>query len=314
MKKKWQKKLKNYTGLAMLATGAVAYGISDYFFRTAVLRNNQTPIKESKAPINSVSDKSGVEWLEEVGYDVWQIQSEDGLALRGYYIPAREKTEKTVILAHGYSVDATWMSDLAKAYHESFGFNVLMPDARAHGMSEGKYIGFGWMERIDYQLWIQRVISNGAGDARIVLHGVSMGAATVMMTSGEVLPSQVKAVIADCGYTSAYEQLKFRYQVEYAFPDWIALPGTNLLTKWRLGYDFTEASTIKQVKKNRLPMMFIHGEADTYVPYKMVFALYDACHTPKVLYTVPGAGHAKAFETAPESYMLQVKQFLEGRL
>lgn len=314
MKKKWQKKVRNYTGLALLATGAAAYGISDYFFRTAVLRNNTTVLKESKTPERPVSEKSGADWLEDIGYEVWQLNSEDGLSLRGYYIPALNRTDKTVILAHGYSVDATWMSDIAKAYRDVLGFNVLMPDARAHGMSEGKYIGFGWKERTDYLLWIQKVIARGEGLVRIVLHGVSMGAATVMMTSGEELPSQVKAIIADCGYTSAYEQLKYRYQVEYGFPEWVALPGTNLLTKWRLGYDFSEASTLKQVKKNRLPMMFIHGEADTYVPYKMVFALYDACHAPKMLYTVPGAGHAEAFYKEPERYMKQVEQFLEGRI
>ena len=132
-----------------------------------------------------------------------------------YYLPAEVSTDKTVIIAHGYSGHSEQMSGFAQMYHKDLGYNVLLPDARGHGRSEGDYIGFGWPERKDYLKWIDQVIEHTGESTQVVLHGVSMGGATVMMTSGEELPPQVKAIVEDCGYTSVTDELKYQLKRMY---------------------------------------------------------------------------------------------------
>lgn len=298
-------------GLGVAVAAGISYIISDHFYKKAIDRSNTVPICMPKEPIDSCSVKNGREWIDEVGYDIWEITSFDQLKLRAYYIPSLKPTNKTVIIAHGYGMDAKSMGDFAKFYRDKLGFNVLLPDARGHGMSEGHYKGFGWHERIDYLKWIELVNLKNGWEEQIVLHGLSMGGATVMMTSGEILPPNVKAIVEDCGYTSAYEQIRYQFGVQYKIPKWLAMPSTNILTKLRAGYTFKEASAIKQVEKNRVPMLFIHGEDDDYVPYEMVRRLFDACNAPKEIYTVSGANHADAFYKNPSLYIDTVSSFLK---
>ncbi len=298
-------------GLGVAVAAGISYIISDHFYKKAVDRSNNELNSTPKAPININSDKCSREWVDEVGYDIWEIISFDQLALKAYYIPSLNPTNKTVIIAHGYGMEAKSMGDFAKFYRDKLGFNVLLPDARGHGMSEGHYKGFGWHERIDYLKWIELVNLKNGWEEQIVLHGLSMGGATVMMTSGEILPPNVKAIVEDCGYTSAYEQICYQFGVQYKIPKWLAMPSTNILTKLRAGYTFKEASAIKQVEKNRVPMLFIHGESDDYVPYDMVHKLYETCNAPKEIYTVAGANHANSFYEEPDKYIKTVEKFLK---
>lgn len=288
-----------------------SYTASNHFYKVAVSRSNQSQIKIIDDIKYDALPLDGEEWLDSVGYEIMTLTSYDKLELRAYYIPAIKKSDRTVIIAHGYGMNARSMCAYAKFYREKLGYNILMPDARGHGMSDGDYKGFGWHERLDYLKWIELVILKNGWDEKIVLHGLSMGAATVMMTSGEMLPSNVKAIVEDCGYTSAYDQIRYRFKEEYSIPEWFALPMTSLLTKFRAGYFFKEASAIDQVKKCKVPMLFIHGKEDNYVPYRMVFELYDACSAQKALYTVKGAKHANSLETDPLRYVETVKAFLE---
>jgi hypothetical protein len=238
------------------------------------------------------------------------LRSRDALDLTGYYYPATVPSKYTVIIAHGYSGTAFSMSSYAGYYHDELGFNVLLPDARAHGNSGGAYIGMGWPDRLDYADWIQMMINRNGPDTVIVLHGLSMGGATVLMTSGEDLPPNVQAIIDDCGYTSAEAQFAHLMNKMYRINSPVLLKQTSKLTKERAGYSFEEASALEQVKKSRIPTLFIHGEADDFVPFTMVQELYDACSAPKELYTVPGAGHAMACSTNPDEYIRQVRLFL----
>lgn len=298
-------------GVGVALAAGISYIMSDHFYKKAIKRTNFEQSKISKAAVNPDSDLSGREWIEDVGYEIWELISFDELKLKAYYIPSKIQTDKTVILAHGYGMEAKSMGDFAKFYRNQLGYNVLLPDARGHGMSEGHYKGFGWHERIDYLKWIEHVNLTNGWNEKIVLHGLSMGGATVMMTSGEVLPPNVKAIIEDCGYTSAYDQIQYQFGQQYKLPKWLAMPSTNLLTKLRAGYSFKEATAIGQVKKNKIPMLFIHGEIDDYVPYDMVHQLFEACTAPKEIYTVPDANHAEAFYKSPETYIKTVKEFLE---
>jgi fermentation-respiration switch protein FrsA (DUF1100 family) len=262
-------------------------------------------------------------WIDAKKPKTVSIRTDDGLTLKALYLalpgaPPKNGPGKTAILAHGYRGDGKQVDAYARFFYEELGFNVLLPDARAHGASEGRYIGFGWPERLDYLRWIEWV-KTGAGEAgssparkespEILLFGVSMGASTVMMTAGEALPGEVKAVIEDCGYTSAEDEIRYQLREKYHIGfDWFFRAGSRLVRK-RAGYSFEEASALEQVKKATVPILFIHGEADDFVPFEMVHALYNACPAAKELFTVKGAVHGGAYETAPDEYESRINNF-----
>ena len=191
----------------------------------------------------------------------------------------------------------------------SLGYNVLAVDARAHGDSEGTKIGMGWPERMDVIEWIKLILSWDS-DAKIILHGVSMGAATVLMASGEALPENVKVVIADCGYTSEWDE--FRREADVLHIPWFpVLNVASELSKLYDGYNFKQASAIEQVKKSRIPTLFIHGSEDELVPYDMLGELYSAASCEKECLTVNGAGHALSSSVEPELYWNTVERFID---
>jgi fermentation-respiration switch protein FrsA (DUF1100 family) len=265
---------------------------------------------ESSAAAASGAAETPTYWIDDQPYETVHLRSRDGLDLVAYWLPSKTPNADTVILAHGYSSRARHMSAFAQLFSEELGMNVLMPDARGHGDSGGAYIGFGWPERLDYLDWIDWVNGRVGTQRSVVLHGVSMGGATVMMVSGESLPPNVKAIVEDCGYTSAEEELGYQVRKMYGVTDPAVLRDTSRLTKRRAGYSFEEASALEQVKKSVTPTLFIHGEADTFVPYEMVSRLYAACSAEKALFTVPGAAHAMSFFTDPAGYRGQIRRFL----
>lgn len=305
--------------------------ISYYFYYLAIKRNSKAFLNDNQdlAQIHNDTDMSdqadvalaendgptpveaiGVEWVEKQAYETWHIASDDGLTLIGYYLTAKKATTKTVILAHGYSSQGKDMGSFAKFYYEKLGYNVLMPDDRGHGESEGAYIGFGWPDRLDYVLWIRKIVEVVGEHAQIVLHGISMGGATVMMVSGEDLPKQVKVIVEDCGYTSVSDQLAYQLKRMYKLPAFPILHVTSLLTRLKAGYRFSEASALKQLEKNKLPMFFIHGSADTFVPTEMARRLYDACRTDKDIYIAKGAGHGMSYGADTTTYEQKVADFI----
>ncbi len=250
-------------------------------------------------------------WITAQPLEALALTSHDGLRLRGYYLAAPRPTPNLVILAHGYGGQAQKdMGGFARLYHEQFGYHVFMPDARGHGASAGNVIGFGWLERRDYVDWIAELRHRLGDELRIVLHGVSMGGATVLMTSGEALPPQVRAIIADCAYTSVRAELTYQLRRLYRLPAFPLVPVTSLICKLRAGYFFGEASALAQVRRSRLPTLFIHGEADEFVPTAMVYPLHEACAADKALFLVPGAGHGMAYTVDPEGYTAQIAAFL----
>ncbi|GCE08228.1 alpha/beta hydrolase [Dictyobacter aurantiacus] len=285
-----------------------------YFYRVGVYRQPKAflidnpdlqQIETSDLPIEDVA------WVERQPFERIEMKSWDGLLLRAFYLPAPQPTTRTVVLAHGYTGSSKLnMGPFAQMYHEQFGYNVLMPDARGHGESEGNYIGFGWHERLDYVKWIHLLTQRLGEEIQVVLHGVSMGGATVLMTSGEPLPTQVKAVVADCAYTSAYDILAYQGKRMYHVPAFPFVALTSLVCKLRSGFFFQEASALKQVQQTRLPILFIHGAEDTFVPTAMVHQLHAACPTPKEMYVVPNAGHGLAYDTDPATYTNRCEQFL----
>ncbi len=252
-----------------------------------------------------------LDWLDMQNHQDWSITSGDGIKLNGIYIAAPQPAGRTALVVHGYGGNARNMLRIGRMFVEDLGYNVLLPNLRALGASHGEIIGFGWLDRKDMLLWIQRVLQQQGPDEQIVLYGNSMGGATVMMTSGEKLPRNVKAVIEDCGYTDAGTQIRHQLKSMSLPLSGLLEKSLSLVCKVRAGYFLGEASAVKQLRKTTLPMLFIHGEQDDFVPFEMVYTLYDAANGPKQIYTVPGAEHVASYQTDPAAYRSHIQAFLQ---
>ena len=236
------------------------------------------------------------------------INSFDNLKLHGYILKT-ENSDKWAITVHGYTNKAESMSAMAYKYH-SLGYNILMPDLRGHGKSEGSYVGMGWHDRLDILKWIDLIIRENK-DAKILLHGISMGAGTVMMVSGEELPENVKVIIEDCGYTSAKEQLAYNLKTMFKLPSFPILNFCSLITKIKDNYFISEASAIKQLQKAKVPILFIHGDKDKFVPFYMLDKLYNACSSKKDKLIIKDVGHAKSESLKSDLYWNKVEEFIK---
>ena len=240
------------------------------------------------------------------------IVGNENKKLHAYYIAANHPTTKTAVLVHGYGDDAISMLMIGHLYNHEMNYNVILPDLQAHGLSEGDAIQMGWKDRLDVIKWIDVAKEIYGKDIKIVIHGISMGAATTMMVSGEKLPANVKCFVEDCGYTSVWDEFSQELKKRFDIPEFPLLYSTSLLCEIKYSWNFKEASPLNQIKKCRLPMFFIHGDADTYVPTWMVYPLYEAKSGPKDLWIVPGAKHAKAYKQNPKMYLAKVKAFTDS--
>ena len=244
-------------------------------------------------------------WLDASAYDIW-IKSDDGFRLRAHRVDT--DGGRYAILAHGYTATGRSMAAFGKRFYE-MGFTVLMPDLRGHGESEGHYIGMGWHDRLDMLLWIDAIVREDP-DAEILLFGISMGGATVMMTAGEPLPPNVKAIVQDCGYTSVWDEFSGQMREQFGLPPFPMMHIASLVTKLRAGYWLSEANAVRQVAKSTTPILFIHGEEDVFVPFWMLDVLYDAANCEKEKLVIPGAGHGNASSVDPATYWSTVEAFV----
>lgn len=241
------------------------------------------------------------------------ITMDDGTLRHAYYLPANTPTPNTAVLVHGYKMSGLWMLSIGYMYHNDFGYNILLPDLWCHGKSDGDYIAMGWNDRLDVLRWLDVANTIFKGDApatNMVVHGVSMGAATVMNLSGEKTPDYVKCFIEDCGYTSVWDEFSHELHNLYHLPETPLLHCASALCKVRYGWSFGEASPLHQVTKATKPMMFIHGSNDNFVPTKMVYPLYKAYKGPKRIWVAPGSRHAMSYGDHPEEYTARVREFI----
>lgn len=285
---------------ALVAAGAIEI---TYFYRRTMIRQN--------AKVERTMKMAGTDWsqyadflaerkafmLEQPHEDVHQT-SFDGLKLHAVHFPAIEETpgkKKIVICFHGYT--SKCLSDFSglTTYYLQHGFAMLQPDARAHGDSEGKYIGFGCLDRQDAMGWIDWVIEKYGTDIEIYLHGISMGGATVLMASGMELPPQVKGIISDCGFTSPKEVFTHVLHSMYHLPSFPIMQGADLVNRKLAGYGMDECNAKREVAKATVPILFIHGSKDTFVPTRMCQELYDCCASPKKILIVEDAAHGESY-------------------
>jgi len=232
------------------------------------------------------------------------------LCLKGYYYPAANPSDKWLLFFHGYASSVVWSRRWIRTLHEH-GYHVLAPDMRGHGMSEGDYIGMGWDERLDVLVWVDWIIKQNP-KAQILVSGVSMGGATVLCAAGEVLPEQVKCLIADCGYTSVRDILSYQLHALFHLPDFPFLYAARTAIRRRAGYDIFHASALEQLKKATKPILMIHGEEDKFVPFSMLAQVYAAAASAeKEMLAIPGAGHGTACCTEPDLYWARYLAFAE---
>jgi fermentation-respiration switch protein FrsA (DUF1100 family) len=229
----------------------------------------------------------------------------------GYYIRHHDNNHKAAVVLHGWRVNAIEFLYIARLYHQLAGYNVLLPDLHAHGLSEGEAIGMGWNERKDVLHWME--IAARLFDAdQFVVHGVSMGAATTMNVSGEKMPKGIGEVrfVEDCGYTSVWDEFSYRLKEEFGLPEFPLMYSTSLLCKLKYGWSFGEASSSEQVRHCPYPMLFIHGDSDDFVPSTMVHPLYDAKSQPKKIWITKGAKHAMSYTDYPKAYAQHIMSLL----
>lgn len=301
---------------------AAGIGETAYFYRRTMKRGN--------AKVERTIKMAGTDWsqyaplleerkefmLAQEHEDVYQM-SYDNLKLHATYFPAIEKDtdkKKIVICFHGYT--SKGMSDYIglSGYYLKKGYAMLLPDARAHGESEGEYIGFGCLDRKDALVWIDWVIGQLGEDVEIILHGTSMGGATVLMASGLELPAQVKGIVSDCAFTSPKEVFTHVLHNMYHLPAFPAIPGADILNRRLAGYGMDECNAKREVAKAKVPILFIHGTKDTFVPYHMCHEIYDCCASPKRILLIEGAAHAESYYKDTEKYEQALDEFFEDVL
>ncbi len=239
------------------------------------------------------------------------IVAPDGIKLHAYYVNAAQPTGRTAVIVHGYTDNAIRMMMIGHLYSKELGYNILLPDLRYAGLSEGEAIQMGWHDRKDVMQWMNVACELYGDSTRMVVHGISMGAATTMMVSGEPLPDYVKCFVEDCGYTDVWEQFAKELKGQFGLPEFPLMYVTDWLCQWTYGWSFREASALKQVAKCRLPILFIHGDQDDFVPTDMVYRLYDAKPEPKELWIVPGADHAHSYLLNTAEYTTRVNEFIK---
>lgn len=300
-----KKKLIIIGAICCVAIGLALYLAADYMLRFAL-----TPVPRltraeyiEKAETRSPELKEWLDSIDQNGIlrDTFLV-NEQGARLHAYILPSPYPTTRTAVVVHGYTDYALKFLTIAFTYNQRLLCNVIMPDLYAHGLSEGDVIQMGWKDRLDVKRWTQVAHETFDCDT-IFVHGVSMGAATTMMLSGEEdLPDYVRAFVADCGYTSAWDEFAGELKAQFGLPAFPILNASSALCKVRYGWSFKEASALESVKRCSRPIFFIHGDADTFVPTAMVYELYKAKPEPKDIWVVPGVAHARAAYDAPLEY------------
>ena len=294
--------------LCILPALALLFALPGFIFCEIALKRRRR--KRRGAPRGRPSTfRMDRDWLNATPQEDIYIRSRDGLKLRARLM-VQGGGERFVIACHGYHAHSASMAAFARGFHER-GYSLLLPDARAHGESEGKWIGMGWPDRLDLLDWID-ALNRRFGAPEIVLMGVSMGGATVMNAAGEALPENVKCAIEDCGFSSLRDELCWQLRQEYHLPALPFLRSAAPLCRLLAGYSpLQDGDSCAQLRRTALPMLFIHGGGDRFVPPEMMLRAFAAAAGPKEMLPVPGAAHAESIAADPDLYWARVDAFLK---
>ena len=304
------------TAGAAAAATAAAYLAAQILVRTALDREKPKIMSGSSHRISGnkkdgeflkVCENASVKLKEKV-HETVKIVSHDGISLIGHYYPC-ENAERIIIAFHGWRSSWNYDYGLISEFWHNNGCSVIYVEQRGQNNSGGDYMGFGLMERYDCIDWINWVICRCGRFVPIYLAGISMGAATVLMASDLDMPIKIHGIMADCGFTSpkaiwkhvAQNNLHIRYGVKSIMADAICKKKINLASD--------DHSTLDALSKTDIPILFVHGSDDKFVPVSMTYENYKACASEKRLLIVPGADHAMSYYTEKENYENAVLNF-----
>lgn len=302
---------------AITAVGAAAYTVSKRLLEFALDREAPKIFQNGKERIAGYSGEydrlvaevdAAAQKLEGCGCTEVEITSHDGIKLVGHWYE-KPNAKRIVVAMHGWR--SSWSQDfgmIADFMHEN-GCSVLYAEQRGQNSSGGDHMTFGLLERYDCLDWINWVNEYTQGELPIYLAGISMGATTVLMAAGLELPDNVRGIVADCGFTSPHaiwkhvteENLHLSYNFHGNLVERLCQKKINMGTK--------EYSTIGAMQHCHVPVLFVHGTDDTFVPVSMTYENYQACTAPKQLLVVPGASHGLSYYVEKDRYEKVVKAF-----
>ena len=260
------------------------------------------------------ANQEGREYIYSLNPEDLYINSFDNLKLHALFI--NNNTNKTIICVHGYKAkDGLYDFGMSAKFLNSLGYNLLFVDNRAHGLSQGKYIGFGVLDSIDVNSWVDYLVAN-MNQETIILYGMSMGAATVLNTDSSPSDSSpdsspVKAIIADCGFASGYDEVAYQIKKMYHLPSFPLVPISNILLKLLAKYSLKDKEAYKSIKNYKNSLLIIHGSRDHFVPTSDAYKIFDNATCHKKILIVPGASHAKSYLKDTELYEQTIKEFLD---
>lgn len=320
--RKTTKKVLIGSGIAVASAAAIgaasSYAVTKYLMKIAMDR--EVPkiknMEKAKDHVRGIPDfdvfceklAAAGEALENSGCETVEISSYDGEKLIGHWYPA-ENAKRIIVAMHGWR--SSWTRDfgvISRFWHDE-GCSVLYVEQRGQNNSGGDYMGFGMMERYDCLEWVKWVNTRNEAGLPIYLAGVSMGAATVLMASGLELPANVHGIISDCGFTSPHEIWKHVVENNLHLSYGIVGNIASDICKKKIQMGAKDYSTVEALKTNKIPVLFIHGTDDHFVPVEMTYENYKACTAPKRLFVVPGADHGMSYTADEAGYQTALRDF-----
>ncbi len=290
----------------------LAVGFAFFFIGLGSKRREDetVPNKDSLFDRNkdNVNIQNGYKWYDNTYKQAVTIPGTHGKTLHAMEFRNPSNSNNWAIVIHGWTNCKREIASYGMEYYRR-GFNVLIPDLHGHGDSESKFVSMGWLDRLDIVDWTRSLVNENP-KVRIVLHGVSMGAATTMMTTGEDLPPNVICAVEDCGFTSVYDIFTDQCIRRYHVPPKIVMPAANIANLILNGFSFKKASAVEQLKKSKTPTLFMHGDKDDFVLFENLDKVYAACAAPKEKYVIHGAEHAVSSHWFHEEYWDRVDQFI----
>ena len=251
------------------------------------------------------ANQEGREYIYSLNPKDLYINSFDNLKLHAIFI--NNNTNKTIICVHGYKAkDGLYDFGMSAKFLNSLGYNLLFVDNRSHGFSQGKYIGFGVLDSVDVNSWVDYLVTN-MNQETIILYGMSMGAATVMNAQN----NKVKAIIADCGFASGYDEVAYQIKKMYHLPPFPIIPISNVLLKLLAHYSLKEKEAYKSIKNYKNNLLIIHGDKDHFVPTRDAYKIFDNATCHKKILIIKDASHAKSYLKDTKLYEKTVREFLD---
>ena len=293
--------------------------ISGFFLSRDLMirgRNGERQCLQNMTVASNVVTKKSLEhtkvdtWINKVQKEKITLEADDGKILDAKKFVGDSNSKNWAVILHGYGENMEDVYDIAMHYSEQ-GYNVLLPDLRAHGESEGSFYGMGWLDRLDVINWID-VILDEEPSANIVIHGVDIGADTALMIAGEPIKDNIKAIVAEGAYTSAWEVVKAECKIRHPkLPTFPFLNMINPVMKVWAGYSLKEADAVKQVEKAKVPILLIYGNNDTYTDADMAEKLDKSVASKHEVFTVANGAHGDCRYSDTETYYNKTFQFVD---